>query len=317
MAERTHKKTFSSKIHLDETLSLLVKSAESKQLKTILYPLTEENSSHMAKKILRRKKRDDAVPEQIPPLHGDRERFGAVAFFDSRTETGDDIEEAELSLDALREAFAVSQGRSVSLELNPTFGESRQSDDNEEVDEPVDDTEGTLDLNPGIILEAMLFVGNRENRPLTSQLASERMRNVTPDDIAAAVGELNQTYDRLGCPYRIVIERDGYKMVLRPEFEAIRENFYGKVREATLSQRAIDTLAIVAYRQPISAEEVQKLWEASSTATLSQLVRRGLLSTERQTRDKKKVVVYRTTERFLDIFNLTSLDDLPLSDEIS
>jgi len=215
-----------------------------------------------------------------------------------------------LSFDALREAFAACQDRS-------TFGESRLPGDREEIDEPVDDSEERVfDLNPAMILEAMLFVGNRENRPLTPQQAAERMRNVTLEEITVAVDDLNRIYERLECPYHIVAERDGYRMVLRPEFTTIRENFYGKVREATLSQRAIDTLAIVAYRQPISAEEVQKLQKESSAAILSQLVRRGLLTTDRQTREKKKVAVYRTTERFLELFNLASLGDLPLSEEI-
>ena len=272
------------------------------------------------------------MTEQTPSPRDDRKRFGAVAFFDSRMETADDCEEAELSLDALREAFAASQDRSLSTKLPPTFGEnrlpgesrprefeeSRLSDDSveetsDEADEPVDgeDKESALNLNPAVILEAMLFVGNRENRSLTPQQAAERMRNVTAEDIINAVDELNRTYNRLGCPYHIVSERSGYRMVLCPEFESIRKNFYGRVREATLSQRAIDTLAIVAYRQPISAEEVQKLWKGASISVLSQLVRRGLLSSERQSGGKKKGVMYRTTERFLELFNLTSLDDLP------
>ncbi len=270
--------------------------------------------------------------ERASSLRDDRKRFGASAFFDSRTENVDE-EESVLSLDSLREAFAAfdleqnptpieeplpDEPNSSELKsLSPDAPEEEGSENGEEqINHIGSEEDETLDLNPKSILEAMLFVGDRENRPLTSERASEKMRNVTPEEIDVAVTELNRNYENLGCPYHIVGDRDGYRMILRPEFEVIREKFYGKVREATLSQQAIDTLAVVAYRQPISAEEVQKLRKESSANTLSQLVRRGLLSAEREVQDKKRTMVYRTTERFLELFQLASLDDLPISEEL-
>ena len=268
----------------------------------------------MVEKKTRKKKTADAETKQILPLQDDRKRFGAVAFFDNRTENdGDD--EVVLSFDSLREAFAAVDRERVDEPEN--LAHEAVEEPSEEFDESVDtnEEEGVFDLNPRIILEAMLFVGNRENKPLTSQQAAEQMRNVTPEEIDAAVLELNRMYHHFSCPYHIVAERGGYRMVVRPEFEAIREKFYGKVREATLSQQEIDTLAIVVHRQPISAEDVQKLWKQPCVSTLSRLERRGLLTTERESCGKKKVVVYRTTPRFLELFDLASLDDLPLSDE--
>jgi segregation and condensation protein B len=105
-------------------------------------------------------------------------------------------------------------------------------------------------------------------------------------------------------------------MVLRPEFESVRANFYGKVRESRLPQPALDTLAIVAYRQPITAEEVQTLRRQPCSAILNQLVRRNLLQTSQEVQNKKSIVRYHTTPRFLEWCQIKSLDDLPRADEL-
>ncbi|MDR3110764.1 MAG: SMC-Scp complex subunit ScpB [Planctomycetaceae bacterium] len=179
-----------------------------------------------------------------------------------------------------------------------------------------DDTKDAVELSPRSIFEAMLFVGDRDNRPLTSQRAAELMRNVSPNELDNIVTELNNDYTAAGRPYRIVTENDGYRMTLRDEYNSVRDKFYGKIREAKLSQQAIDILAIVAYRQPITAEEVQTLRKSPSAAILSQLVKRGLLETERRVEAKKQVTFYRTTNRFLQLFGLKSTDDLPTTEEL-
>lgn len=266
----------------------------------------------------------------------ERKLFGASAFFEVKDE---DEGATILSLDSLREAFAVfdvegngqtsvlvvpADNERLNDEIPPLETDDEPSTDGEpsgETDEfgTIEELSGTdaVELSPKSILEAMLFVGNRENRPLTAEFAAERMRNVFPEEIDEAVAELNRNYLELDCPYLIVQEEDGYRMILRPEYSSILERFYGKIRESTLSQQAIDLLAIVAYQQPITADEVQKLKKEPCSAGLSQLVRRGLLSAERETRNKKKMLVYRTTERFLELFHLESLDDLPIAEEIN
>ncbi|NLF07030.1 MAG: SMC-Scp complex subunit ScpB, partial [Pirellulaceae bacterium] len=81
---------------------------------------------------------------------------------------------------------------------------------------------------------------------------------------------------------------------------------------ARLSQAAIDVLALVAYEQPITGEKIQQLRGKPSRHVLAHLVRRGLLRIERP-EPKRRTAYYRTTDRFLRVFNLESLDDLPQS----
>jgi segregation and condensation protein B len=176
--------------------------------------------------------------------------------------------------------------------------------------------EDPCEISPLTILEAMLFVGNRASEPLSAARAAELMRGVEVGEIPDLVDELNRRYTERGSPYRVVQEGAGYRMTLRGEFCGVRNKFFGRLREARLSQAAIDVLAIVAYRQPVGAEEVAKLRGMPSGHLLLQLVRRRLLEVERSA-EKPRTPRYRTTARFLDLFGLEGLGDLPQSEDLA
>ncbi len=178
-----------------------------------------------------------------------------------------------------------------------------------------DDAGDPCRISPLSILEAMLFVGNRQGEPLTSQGAAGLMRGVEPCEIPDLVGQLNRRYADRGCPYQVVAEGPGYRLAMRPECSGLRDQFYGRMREARLSQAAIDVLAIVAYKQPIAAEQVRGLRGTSSSHLLAQLVRRRLLRIERPA-ERTSAVRYHTTDRFLRLFGLESLADLPKADDL-
>ncbi len=171
----------------------------------------------------------------------------------------------------------------------------------------VDDCE----VSPRSILEALLFVGSPDNKPATARQIAALMRGVSPREIDELVAELNAEYESEGASFEIVSEHEGYRLQLREEFAPIREKFYGKLKEAKLSQGAIDVLAIVAYHQPTTAEAVEKLRGGQpSGSILGLLIRRDLVAVEK-TNEKPRTLLYRTTDRFLDLFGLDSLKDLP------
>lgn len=170
-------------------------------------------------------------------------------------------------------------------------------------------------VDPQSILEAMLFVGDRENRPLSLAQATELMRNVSELEAIEALHDLNERYYKNESPYHIIREQDGFRMALRPEMSSIQERFGGKIREFKLSQRAIDVLALIAYRQPISFSEIQEV-RSNSGSILTLLTKRDLISQEKKTVAGKKIVYFNTTKRFLKLFNIESLDDLPIVEEI-
>jgi segregation and condensation protein B len=171
------------------------------------------------------------------------------------------------------------------------------------------------EVTPKTILEAILFVGHPTNEPLTSERIAGLMRGVTPAEIDDLVQELNADYQGSRSAYFIASVDCGYRLALRSEFAGLRDSFYGRIREARLSQQAIDVLAIVAYQQPVTQAEIERLRGRPSAPILSQLVRRDLLSVERHGTGKAKPT-YRTTERFLDLFDLDDLSDLPRSQDL-
>jgi segregation and condensation protein B len=227
----------------------------------------------------------------------------------------DPEEDQGLSLEELGEAYAAL--------LNPQRADPYPEDDeaaetdaaaDAATEEPLRVLAGSDDaacqITPRTIVEALLFVGNPVGEPLTSERIASLMRGVTPGEIDDLVTDLNEEYARQRRPYTIRSIAAGYQMALCEEYADLREHFYGKVREARLSQSAIDVLAIVAYNQPVTHEEIDRIRSRDSGPILSQLVRRDLVAIERP-KDKKSKSIYRTTDRFLDLYNLDSLDDLP------
>lgn len=189
--------------------------------------------------------------------------------------------------------------------------------------EPVDDTgrpatgasDDACEVSPRTILEAMLFVGHPQNEPLTAASVAGMMRGVLPEEIDDLVRELNDEYASDGAPYTIASVEAGYQLQLLDAYAPLHDKMLGRVREARLSQAAIDILAVIAYQQPITRSEIDKLRGRPAGGTLSQLVRRDLLRIERPD-TKPREPRYYTTDRFLKLFGLDSLDDLPRSQDI-
>ena len=162
------------------------------------------------------------------------------------------------------------------------------------------------------IVEAMLFVGGA---PLTAERAAEAVRGLTGEQLREIIDGLNRDYRRQGRPYRIQVREQSYELVLQPRFRGVLDRLYGSTREARLSPAALDVLALVAYRQPITKQEVEALRGGESSSALRQLVRLGLISVQRGEADQREVT-YRTTSRFLSLFQLRSLDDLPRTQDL-
>jgi segregation and condensation protein B len=218
-----------------------------------------------------------------------------------------------ISLEELSESFAQLIG-----EDKPPPATDTESDVESSADD-ADETELSLDdqcpTTPKTILEAMLFVGHPSNEPLTSRMAASLVRGVSPTEIDELVRELNEDYEATMAPYRVVSAGAGYRLALLSKFEGLRERFYGRIRQTRLSQSAIDILALVAYNQPISKDRVNELRQKPSGAILTQLVRRQLLEIERVD-TKPRQTLYRTTPRFLELFGIETLEDLPRSQEM-
>lgn len=165
------------------------------------------------------------------------------------------------------------------------------------------------------VIEAAIFVGGD---PLTSKKLCYMLKgDYDLDAVERAIEDLNLQYVDEARPYEIRLGEGGYRMVLREDFERIRNRVFGiGPREVKLSQDVLEVLALVAYRQPITPEEIEELGKAKPGPLLRQLLRRELISLERDAENRKRVT-YSTTKRFLSLFGLGSLDELPQADELA
>ncbi len=126
---------------------------------------------------------------------------------------------------------------------------------------------------------------------------------------------LNLQYEANDCPYSIVSDGTGYRLALRNDFASLRNRFFGRIRAARLSAAAVEVLSLIAYHEPLSGDDVSRLRGTPSGHILSQLVGRQLLRIERSEGKTSKRRYFITT-RFLKLFHLRSLEDLPRSDDL-
>jgi segregation and condensation protein B len=217
-------------------------------------------------------------------------------------------DESPLSLRRLRSAFAAMLRPGPAQDGVDGQAPSGNGDSGTPQHEP-------CETNPRSIAEAMLFVGRPDGGPMSARELAAAMRGVSPLEIDAAVRELNERYEQDGAPYAISGSPHGYRLELRDEFRRVRDRFDGRIRESRLSSAAMEVLAIVAYNQPVTAEETNQLRGKPSSAILATLVRRRLLRLERAD-EPSRPPRYVTTDRFLRLFGLENLSALPRGDEL-
>lgn len=155
---------------------------------------------------------------------------------------------------------------------------------------------------PERIVEAALFVGGGplSGRKLAHLLDLEQGE----DTIASIIASINARYDREQRPYEVRHRDGGYRMDLRKDFLAVRDRLYGKApKEVRLPSDVVALLAVIAYEQPVGPERLGKLGIDSWKASLRQLTKRGLAEPGPDG--------YVTTERFLDVFGLRALSEMP------
>ena len=168
--------------------------------------------------------------------------------------------------------------------------------------------------SPEQIVEAMLFVGGP---PLTAEAVCAAVRGLTPARFLAALDALSRRYRAQRRPYAIQPRDAGFVLAVSPSFRGLRERLFGGPREARLSQPALDVLSVVAYRQPVGKAEVDAIRGTDSGALLRQLVRLGMVAVQHRAEAGTREVRYGTTPRFLRVFGIASLDELPRLGESS
>lgn len=207
----------------------------------------------------------------------------------------------------------VTSGLSVGEQLAADLDTARQDASGAENSLLVD---GPRRVSPRQVIEAALFVGG--DVPLTARrLATLIGQDVDPRVPVSLIDALNQTYQRENRPYEIRLQEGGYRLELREEYQDISLRTFGMgPKEVKLSPDVLEVLAYVAYNQPLRKEDLTQIDRPNSMTLLRQLIRLQLVELER-TGAGREEVAYITTNRFLSLFGLKSLSDLPTADIFS
>ncbi len=160
-------------------------------------------------------------------------------------------------------------------------------------------------------LEAILFVSNE---PVTIEALAEALGS-DGESVTAQLGELKRFLDENVGGFTLEQTAGGWRFATRPEHEAVLKKYFAKKSEGRLSIAALETLAIVAYRQPITAPEVSDIRGVNSTGVIRTLLERHLIRVSGRKAVVGSPFLYRTTREFLIHFGLNDIRDLPRLEE--
>src|SRR5689334_8670809 len=180
------------------------------------------------------------------------------------------------------------------------------------------------------ILESILFSAQKplsvkEIREVLANAAEQEdadaavkaWKKTKEDDVTAALEQLAQDHEAAGRSYRLACVAGAWQFVTQPEFAPWLKALVGvKARPPRLSQPALETLAIIAYRQPITRAEVEQIRGVNVDGTMQTLMERGLVEAVGRAEVVGRPPTYGTSPLFLEYFGMRSLEDLPAADEL-
>jgi segregation and condensation protein B len=211
----------------------------------------------------------------------------------------------------------------VEVELDPQPNDLR-GDTLEAQDGPVEQStvEQAADDTPepddhkeidAAILEALLF---STHHPLTGQRLGELLDIKSQKAIRKAVQDLNQQYRDSGRTFRVEQVAGGYQLLSLPEYGDILKRLHQREADAKLSKAALETLAIIAYKQPILRADIEAIRGVACGETIRSLMEKHLVNIAGRAEEPGRPILYGTTKRFLQLFGLNNLKDLPQSEEL-
>lgn len=164
------------------------------------------------------------------------------------------------------------------------------------------------------LLEAALFSANR---PVTAEELVALDPDATLADVRAALDELREHYDFDGHGVELVEMAGGFQLLTRPALAAAIERAQFAVRASRLSPAMLETLAVIAYRQPVGRAEIEEIRGVSASGVLRTLQERGLIEVTGRSEGLGRPLLYGTTPLFLELLGMPDLQNLPRAEELS
>jgi len=180
---------------------------------------------------------------------------------------------------------------------------AKKSDDN--ANQIADETAATV--------EAILF---STDAPITAAKILQVAELSSKGDVTGAIELLNARYEEAGSAFRIEAIAGGYRLQTLEAYHQVLSRLFKAKSESKLSQPAMETLSIVAYRQPVLRADIEAIRGVACGEVLRGLMEKMLIKIVGRAEVIGRPMLYGTTRRFLEVFGLASLNDLPRADEL-
>lgn len=162
------------------------------------------------------------------------------------------------------------------------------------------------------IIEALLFTSDK---PVTVAQIKEVLEEVGVQTIKAQITQLRDEYTDTGRSFNITEVAGGYQICTEPQYASWLNKLYRSSRAEKLSHPSLETMAIIAYRQPITRLEIEDIRGVNVDGVLKTLLERSLVRINGRKAIAGRPFLYSTTRQFLEFFGLQSLEELPKLEE--
>ncbi|MCI0494389.1 SMC-Scp complex subunit ScpB [candidate division KSB1 bacterium] len=163
------------------------------------------------------------------------------------------------------------------------------------------------------IVEALIFASDT---PISENRIKNVIEELTPAEINNLVEELNAEYDQTEHAFRIARLAGGFQFVTRPELANYIKQYYKGKAKSRLSRAALEALAIIAFKQPISRPEIDMIRGVNSDGVVKNLLERNLIFISGRSETIGRALLYSTTPEFLRYLGINEISDLPKPKEI-
>ena len=170
-----------------------------------------------------------------------------------------------------------------------------------------------MEKNSKQIIESLLFASDH---PLTVQKIKTIVEDISTKEIKDCISVLNEDYKKINSSLIILEIAGGYQIVTREESAPYIKRLYKGRTQSRLTQRGLETLSIIAYKQPVTKQEIESIRGVNVDGVVKTLLERNLITIMGREKAPGNPLLYGTTKYFLEYFGLTSLEALPKLKEI-
>lgn len=224
--------------------------------------------------------------------------------------TPDDVRSEDSPQDAHERPSSRRKKRLPEIEPVHADGPVNDSQSEEPDEHEHDSSAPPIDLG---VLEALLF---GTHHPLTAPKLAELMDLPSAGPVRKAVKLLNASYEESKRSFRVEQVAGGYQLLTLPEYGDHLNRLHQKEIDSKLTKAALETLAIIAYKQPILRADIEAIRGVACGETIRSLMEKHLVKIDGRAEIPGRPILYGTTKRFLELFGLNQLKDLPQGEEL-